>query len=137
MWRRNCYPSGTPEFTPGFSGDRVTRSLVLCVCFLDRCLSLCPFSFDHYVVCPSIYGLWWPLWYLQTHLKYGPMGNVFNQINVWENWNRFVQQLDHLKVNFDWIFLRWSSTTCTLIYRKSKMAATGGFSLIEVSMGNG
>ena len=26
-----------------FSGDRVTRSLVLCVCFVDRCLSFCPF----------------------------------------------------------------------------------------------
>jgi hypothetical protein len=23
-----AYPSGTPEFTPGFSGVRVTRSLV-------------------------------------------------------------------------------------------------------------
>jgi hypothetical protein len=30
---------------PVFSGDRVTRSLVLHVCFVDRCLSLCPFSF--------------------------------------------------------------------------------------------
>jgi len=24
------------------SGIRVTRSLVLCVCFIDRCLSFCP-----------------------------------------------------------------------------------------------
>jgi hypothetical protein len=45
---------------------RVTRS-VLCVCFVDRCLSFCPFSFGHCVVCPSsIYGFWLPLWYLQT-----------------------------------------------------------------------
>ena len=35
--------------TPVFSGVRVTRSLVLCVCFVDRCLFLCTFSFDHYV----------------------------------------------------------------------------------------
>ena len=28
----------------------------------------CPFSFDHCVVCPSIYGFWLPLWYLQTLL---------------------------------------------------------------------
>ena len=35
---------------------RVTRSLVLCVCFVDRCLSFCTFSFGHCVVCPSIYG---------------------------------------------------------------------------------
>ena len=32
---------------PVFSGDRVTRSLVLCVCFVDRCLSVCTFSFGH------------------------------------------------------------------------------------------
>jgi len=38
-----AYPSGTPEFTPGFKGFRVTRSLVLCLCFVDRCLSLCTF----------------------------------------------------------------------------------------------
>ena len=28
-----------------FSGVRVTRSLVLCVCFVDRCLSLCSIFF--------------------------------------------------------------------------------------------
>jgi hypothetical protein len=50
-----------------FSGVRVTRSLVLCVCFVDRCLSFCPFSFSHCAVCPSsIYGFWLPLWNLQT-----------------------------------------------------------------------
>jgi hypothetical protein len=36
---------------PSFSGIRVTRSLVVCVCFVDRCLSLCPFSFGHCVFC--------------------------------------------------------------------------------------
>ena len=51
------YPSGAPEFTPVFSGVRVTRSLVLCVCFVDRCLSFYTFSFGHCVVCSSsIYG---------------------------------------------------------------------------------
>ena len=30
---------------PVFSGVRVTLSLVLCVCFVDLCLSFCPFSF--------------------------------------------------------------------------------------------
>jgi hypothetical protein len=30
---------------PVFSGVRVTRSLVLYVCFVDRCLSFCTFSF--------------------------------------------------------------------------------------------
>ena len=53
-----------------FSGVHVTRSLVLYVCFVDRCLSFCNFSFGHCVVCySSIYGFWLPLWYLQTLLK--------------------------------------------------------------------
>jgi hypothetical protein len=34
-----AYPFGAPMFTSGFSGVRVTRSLVLCVCFVDRYLS--------------------------------------------------------------------------------------------------
>ena len=33
------------EFTTGFKWVRVTRSFVLCVCFVDRCLSCCPFLF--------------------------------------------------------------------------------------------
>ena len=32
------YPSGAPEFTPVISGVGVTRYLVLCACFVDRCL---------------------------------------------------------------------------------------------------
>jgi hypothetical protein len=44
-------------FTLGvFQWGSVTRSLVLCVCFVDRCLSFCTFSIGHCVVCPSIYG---------------------------------------------------------------------------------
>jgi hypothetical protein len=55
---------------PFFLWVRVTRSLVLYVCFVDRCLSFCTFSFGHCVVCSSsIYGLWLPLWYLQTLLN--------------------------------------------------------------------
>ena len=42
-----------------FSGVRVTRSLVLYACFVDRCLSSCTFSFGHCVVCSSsIYEFW-------------------------------------------------------------------------------
>ena len=52
---------------PVFNGVHVTRSLVLCVCFVDRCLSFYTFSFGHCVVySSSIYGFWLPLWYLQT-----------------------------------------------------------------------
>jgi hypothetical protein len=58
-----------PSSPPAFSRVRVTRSLVLYVCFVDRCLSFCTFSFGHRVVCSfSIYGFWLPLWYLQTLL---------------------------------------------------------------------
>jgi hypothetical protein len=34
-------------------GARITRSLVLYVCFVDRCLSFCTFSFGHCAVCSS------------------------------------------------------------------------------------
>jgi len=64
-----AYPFGALEFTPAFSGVRVTRSLALCVCFVDRCLSLCTFSFGHYVICPLIHGFWLPFWYLKTLLS--------------------------------------------------------------------
>ena len=43
---------------PVFSGVCVSRFLVLCVCFVDRCLSFCTSSFGHCVVCPSIYRFW-------------------------------------------------------------------------------
>ena len=56
-------------FTTCFSGVLVTRSLVLCVYFVDRCLFFCSFSFGHCVVCSSIYGFWLPLWHLQTLLN--------------------------------------------------------------------
>ena len=41
---------------PVFSGVRATRSLVLCVCFVDRCLSFCRFSFGHCAVCQSSFN---------------------------------------------------------------------------------
>ena len=55
---------------PVFSRVRVTRSLVVCVCFVDRCLSFCTFTFGHCVVCSSsIYGSWLLPRYLQTLLS--------------------------------------------------------------------
>jgi hypothetical protein len=65
-----------PEFTPSFSEVRVTLSSVLCVNFVDRCLSfffwsLCCLFFDLRILITS-------LWYLQTlpinnsgHIPYG------------------------------------------------------------------
>ena len=56
--------------SPGFSGVRVTRSLILCVCFVDRFLSFRTFSFSFCVVCPSLnYRFWLPIWYHQTCLR--------------------------------------------------------------------
>ena len=49
--------AGTACPSGDLSGVRVTRSLVLYVCFVDRCLSFCTFSFGYCVVCSSsIYG---------------------------------------------------------------------------------
>ena len=61
-----------PEYLcspPIFNGVRVTRSLVLYLCFVDRWLSFCTFSFGHCVVSSSINGFWLPLLYLQALLK--------------------------------------------------------------------
>ena len=52
-----------------FSGVRVTRSLILCVCFVDRCLSFLSFFFWS-LYCFSFFYLRILvifLWYLQTH----------------------------------------------------------------------
>jgi len=46
-----AYPSGAHEVTPGISGVRVAQYLVS----VHRCLSCCPCSCDHCVVCPLIY----------------------------------------------------------------------------------
>jgi hypothetical protein len=43
----------TVGMSTSIAGVLVTRYLALCVCFVDRCLSFCPFSFGHCVVCPS------------------------------------------------------------------------------------
>ena len=94
------YPSAAPEFTPVFfSGVRVTRSWALCVCFVDRCLSFCPFSFGHCVVCSSsIYGCWLPLWYLHTHL----VPKIFYASGLFISW---------LLLRFSWTFLSCARDT--------------------------
>jgi hypothetical protein len=84
-----------PSSPPDFSGVRVAWSLVVCVCFVNRCLSLCtsqkllPLLWHSSLICAfclyvveldvfvvnmyelftsSIYGFGLPLWYLQTLL---------------------------------------------------------------------
>ena len=64
-------------------GVRVTRTLALCVCFVDHCLSFCPVSFGLSVVCHySINGFWLTLWYFQTRL---------NKWQPEQDWNRPLQ----------------------------------------------
>ena len=71
--------------------SKIKIALVLCLCFVDRCLSVCTFPFGRCVVCPSIYGFWIPLWYLQTLLKtdmfcllwdYCPSGIMFHVLII-------------------------------------------------------
>jgi hypothetical protein len=71
---------------PVYSGVRATRSLVLCVCLVDRCLSFCPFSFGHCVVCSSIYKFWLPLWYLQTLLTTQDIMSFLNNVLAFDLW---------------------------------------------------
>ena len=55
------------------------NTLVLYVCFVDRCLSFGTFSFGHCVICSSsIYRFWLPLWYLQTLLNSSNMTCLIN-----------------------------------------------------------
>ena len=64
-----------------FSGVRVSRFLVLSVCFVDRCLSFCTFSFGHCVVCPSNYGFWLSLWYLHCRQR-APIENAWSTSGI-------------------------------------------------------
>ena len=58
--RGTAYPSGAPEFIPVFSGVRVTRSLVLCVYFVD-------------VVCPFVIFLLCCLFFFDIRILIAPL----------------------------------------------------------------
>ena len=61
----------------------VTRSLVLYVCFVDRCLSFCTFSFGLCIVCIFfIYGFWLPLWYLRFTASDYPFGFFYLRLLI-------------------------------------------------------
>ena len=96
---------------PVFSGICATRSLVLYVCFVDRCLSFCPFSFGHCVLCSSIYGFWLLLCYLQTLLKVGFI-YWYLSWNWW--WERLRSKLyhkqDNLHIMVNKIFLHFQES---------------------------
>ena len=68
----------------GFNGVRVTRSLVLCACFVDRCLYFCTFSFDHCVVCCT--SVKFPYIYPRVNFKNRPTPvNRFNNVQQQQN----------------------------------------------------
>ena len=61
----NNIPTEHPSSPPLCSGVRVTRSLVLYVCFVDRCLFFYAFSFGH---CVQLSVL---LWYTDCDCSFG------------------------------------------------------------------
>ena len=74
---------------PVFSGVRITRSLVLYVCFVYRCLPFCTFSFGHCVVCSSsIYGFWLSFWYLQTLLTTAILTQLYVRVGMLPTWRK-------------------------------------------------
>ena len=106
-----------PRIHPDFSWVRATRSLVLCTCFVDRCLFVCIFFFGHCVVCSSsIYGLLLPLWYLQT---------LLTRSFIWDlHGSRFSCLFNALYIcvcafvlsSMIWSFWMWPQITHTLIF---------------------
>ena len=71
----SSHPSGAPQFNHCFSGVPITRSYVLCVCFIDRCLyfffwSLYCLSFDlRLLITPLVSSHLWPLYCLSFDLR--------------------------------------------------------------------
>ena len=66
--------------SPVLCGVHVIRSLVLCICL---CVSFCPFSFGHWVVCPSsVYRFRLPRRVLKLFLKYFVVNVKANYINL-------------------------------------------------------
>jgi hypothetical protein len=52
---------------PSYGGVLAAQTLVFCLVLYLRFFVILSFSLDRCIVClPSIYGLWLPLWYLQT-----------------------------------------------------------------------
>jgi hypothetical protein len=86
--------------SPVFIGVCVTRSLLLYVCFLDRCLFFCTFFFGHCVVCSSKYWFWLTLWYLQT-LLLAPWKSVIYKSSIKLrrfDWSEYNIVKGHMKV---------------------------------------
>ena len=106
----------TPEFTPVFSGVRVTQSLVLCVCFVDRCLSFHIFFFLTILMCCLSFfylRILITLWYLQTLLSNYLLNISFlSGINKW-----FCSEYSYLqRINLKTIQFQNYSPKCLLVF---------------------
>jgi len=87
------------------SGVRVTRFLVLCVCFVDRCLSFCTFSFGHCVVCSFTDS--------DYHFGIFKLFSVYSFLNSVQNFlllNGFTPHLFHNAVYFVSMKILWYSS---------------------------
>ena len=79
-----------PEYLsspPVLSRVCFTRSLVLCICFVDRCLFFCTFSFGH-CVCSSIYDSDYPFdiskrFFYECYRQWTEIPNVNTEFNNW------------------------------------------------------
>ena len=62
----SAFLSGAPEFTPSCKWGSCCP--IFSFLYNASWIVVCPFSFGHCIVCPSIYGFWLLRWYLQPFL---------------------------------------------------------------------
>jgi hypothetical protein len=74
---------------PVLSGARVTRSLVLYVNFVARCLSFSTFSFGHYVVCSSSI-------YMDSDCPFDIFKLFLQHSQIWTHWSLLSDIIIHL-----------------------------------------
>jgi hypothetical protein len=80
-----------PYFSTSFFHRTCHRSLFVLLCF----------SFGHCVVCSSsIYGLWLPLWYIQTLLENGIMNEAIQFLwDIWLTWYHNQERWQNKRIN--------------------------------------
>ena len=90
--------------SPGFSRVVLPDILFSLWCFVDRCLSFYPFTFDHCVICPSsIYGLPLPFGifklflYLMLYFVFKErcwdMGGYISEVQSGDEWSYLKRQI--------------------------------------------
>jgi len=101
------------------------------ICFVDRCLSFCPYYFGHCVVCPSlIYGFGLPLWYFQALLH--KVVNVSTNIECRNEtkrdlfvWFCFSEVLISIYIQVTAFFIQDGNNAFSIIYLES--ISTNGY----------